>query len=75
MSAQQSKRGRKRAKELAFAKSQGGWNRAVAPRSRQCPTPAKRSWDSRESAEREARGKRAYRCRCKSWHLTTKEPA
>ena len=74
MSDQASKRARRRNKQLAFAKSQGGWNRAHALR-RGCPTPQKRRFGSRESAEANAKAKVAYRCPCGDWHLKTAKGA
>lgn len=39
-----------------------------------CPTPEKRSYDSRDAAVFFARadGLRAYRCPCGAWHLSSK---
>lgn len=42
-----------------------------------CPTPAKKSYDTRDAAVFFARadGLRAYQCRCGAWHLSSKQKA
>lgn len=68
---QANKYARRRQKQLAWAKKQGGWNKARLDRPN-CPTPGKRRFASKDAAVRESGGKRAYYCPCGEWHLTNK---
>lgn len=74
MGKQQSKRRRRLSKEFRAAVKGGDWRRAavITPAVGKCPTPIKRRFSSRESAEANAKGKAAYRCPCGDWHLTSK---